>query len=169
MSAKMGIMYKTRPLNPSCVDGGVMNRGKALRWIVVCLALMTAGVTARADNVKPDDVDRMFHDTLIQLKDAQNRKAELATENDKLTARVAELQKQLAAQSVQLDDARRQASALADRTLFLRSHYAAWEQFISAYPAVKTQWELFVRTVAWASAPSPGIFMDPEWPISLQR
>jgi hypothetical protein len=138
-----------------------------MRWMILCLAVLTSATAARGDNVKPDDVERMFHDTLIQLKDAQNRKAELATQNEKLTARVADLEKQLSAQGLQLDDARRQASALADRTLFLRSHYAAWEQFIAAYPAVRAKWELFMRTVAWASAPQPGIFMDPEWPISM--
>jgi hypothetical protein len=133
------------------------------------LAVLTAANGAWGDNVKPEDTERMFHDTLIQLKDAQNRKAELATENEKLTARVADLEKQVSAQSGQLDAVRRQASALADRTLFLRSHYAAWEQFIAAYPGIKAQWELFMRTVAWASAPEPGIFMDPEWPISMEK
>ena len=133
---------------------------------MVVLATATA---APADNVKPDDSERMFHDTLIQLKEAQNRKAELATENEKLVARVAELEKQVMAQTAQLDEVKRQASALADRTLFLRSHYAAWEEFIVANPGLKDKWEIFVRTVAWVSAPQPAIFMDPEWPISLER
>ncbi|HEY1923589.1 MAG TPA: hypothetical protein VGG44_12625 [Tepidisphaeraceae bacterium] len=140
-----------------------------MRWMIFGLAVLTAANGAWGDNVKPEDTERMFHDTLIQLKDAQNRKAELATENEKLTARVADLEKQVSAQSGQLDAVRRQASALADRTLFLRSHYAAWEQFIAAYPGIKAQWELFMRTVAWASAPEPGIFMDPEWPISMEK
>jgi Skp family chaperone for outer membrane proteins len=140
-----------------------------MRWMILCLVVLTAATGARGDNVKPDDLERMFHDTLIQLKEAQNRKAELATENEKLTARVADLEKQLSTQTAQLDESRRQASALADRTLFLRSHYAAWEQFIAAYPGIKAQWEMFMRTVAWASAPQPGIFMDPEWPISMEK
>jgi hypothetical protein len=141
-----------------------------MRWMILCLVLLTTVTAAPADNVKSDDLERMFHDTLIQLKEAQNRKAELATENEKLVARVADLEKQVQAQSVQLDEVKRQASSLADRTFFLRSHYAAWEQFIAANPGLKDQWEMFMRTVAWMSAPQPaGMFMDPQWPISMQR
>jgi septal ring factor EnvC (AmiA/AmiB activator) len=145
-------------------------KGRVMRLVmIVSLAVLMAATSARGDNVKPDDLERMFHDTLIQLKEAQNRKAELATENEKLTARVAELEKQVSAQSVQLDEIKRQESALADKTLFLRSHYAAWEQFIAANPGVREQWEIFMRTLAWVSAPEPGIFMDPEWPVSMER
>ncbi len=140
-----------------------------MRWMILCLVVLTAATAAPADNVKPDDLERMFHDTLLQLKAAQNRKAELATENEKLAARVADLEKQVQAQSLQLDDLKRQASSMADRTLFLRSHYAAWEAFIAANPALRTQWELFMRTLAWVSAPQPPVFMDPQWPISMQR
>jgi septal ring factor EnvC (AmiA/AmiB activator) len=141
-----------------------------MRWKIICLVVLTAATAAPADNVKPDDVDRMFHDTLLQLKEAQNRKAELATENEKLSARVAELEKQVQTESAELNDVKRQVASLADRTLFLRSHYAAWEQFITANPVLKDQWEMFMRTVAWMSAPqSQGIFMDPQWPISMQR
>ncbi len=145
-------------------------KGRVMRLVmIVSLAVLMAATSAWGDNVKPDDLERMFHDTLIQLKEAQNRKAELATENEKLTARVAELEKQVSAQSVQLDEIKRQESALADKTLFLRSHYAAWEQFIAANPGVREQWEIFMRTLAWVSAPEPGIFMDPEWPVSMER
>jgi len=137
--------------------------------MILCLVVLTAVTAAPADNVKSDDLERMFHDTLLQLKEAQNRKAELATENEKLAARVADLEKQVQAQSLQLDEMKRQASSMADRTLFLRSHYAAWEAFIAANPALKMQWELFMRTVAWVSSPQPAIFIDPQWPISMQQ
>ncbi|MGD0461505.1 MAG: hypothetical protein ABSB74_03350 [Tepidisphaeraceae bacterium] len=140
-----------------------------MRWMILCLALLTAATAAPADNVKPDDLEKMYNDTLVQLKAAQNRKAELATQNEKLAARIAEMEKQIQAQSAQLDELKRQASSFADRTFFLRSHYAAWEQFIAANPALKAQWEIFMRTVAWVSAPQAAIFMDPQWPVSMER
>jgi septal ring factor EnvC (AmiA/AmiB activator) len=114
--------------------------------------------TIGAQDVKPDELKNMR----AELKAAQDRKAELST-------RVAELEKQNQAQAAQLEEMKRQAAGVADRTLFLSAHYAAWTQFIAANPAIKMRWELFEQTVAWANVPPPAIFMDPNWPLSVKQ
>ena len=133
-----------------------------MRSVTCFLMVLILATAALADTSKPDD-------TLAQLKAAQDRKAELATENGKLLAQVAELQKQLQVQGAQLDELKRQAAIIADRTFFLSSHYAAWTQFISANPAIKMQWELFLRMVVTGSTPQTPLFMDPDWPLSAKQ
>lgn len=140
-----------------------------MRWVIGCLAVLMVAATAAAQDVKPDEMKKLYNDTKTQLKAAQDRKAELAAENDKLAAHVAELEKQLQAQNAQLDELKRQAAAFADRIFFLRSHYEAWKQFLAASPAIRTQWELFMRSVAAVGAGQPAIFMDPQWPLSVME
>src|ERR1700733_14561030 len=60
-----------------------------------------------------EELNRKYQDALAQLKAAQNRKNELANENDKLTARLADMQKQL-------DESHRQSAAFAQQTFQLR-------------------------------------------------
>jgi DNA repair exonuclease SbcCD ATPase subunit len=133
-----------------------------MRRIIGCvLVLMLAGIV-HAQDVKPDDVKKLRQD----LKEAQDRKAELATENLKLSARVAELEKTNQTQAAQLDDLKRKAASYADRTLFLSTQYAAWTQFINLNPAVKMQWAIFEETIASVSASQSPLFMDDDWPLS---
>ena len=133
-----------------------------MRLVISALTVLMMATVALADTPKPDD-------TLAQLKAAQDRKAELATENGKLLAQVAELQKQIQIQNGQLDELKRQAAIIADRTFFLSTHYAAWTQFISLNPAIKTQWELFLRMVVSVNNPQTPPFMDPDWPLSVEQ
>jgi chromosome segregation ATPase len=133
------------------------------------LAVLMVAATAMAQDVKPDELKKMLNDTKAQLKAAQDRKAELAAENDKLAAHVTELEKQLQAQNAQLDDLKRQSAGFAQRTFFLRSQYSAWKQFLTASPAIRTQWEFFMRSVEAIGAEQPAIFMDPQWPLSVME
>jgi septal ring factor EnvC (AmiA/AmiB activator) len=126
--------------------------------------LMACATLLGADDVKPEDLRRLYDDTKRELSIAQDRKAELATENARLTARVAELEKQLKEQTVQCDDARRQAAALARSTYFLRTHYAAWVQFLQFYPMIRLQWDLFLDRVPPLSPELEMPPMDPRWP-----
>ncbi|MGD0138286.1 MAG: hypothetical protein ABSD28_05375 [Tepidisphaeraceae bacterium] len=129
-----------------------------MRWVMGCLAVLMFAGTVRGQDVKPDELKNMR----AELKAAQDRKAELST-------RVAELEKQNQAQAAQLEEMKRQAADVADRTLFLSAHYAAWTQFIAASPPIKMRWELFEQTVASANAPPSPIFMDPNWPLSVKQ
>src|SRR5262252_25046 len=71
----------------------------------LCIALVIATTTlvvaapgralAQDQNNNPEDINRKYQDALAQLKSAQDRKNELAAENEKLHARIADLEKQL--------------------------------------------------------------------------
>jgi len=104
----------------------------------------------------PDELNRKYQDALNQLKAAQDRKNELANENEKLKARIAELEKQA-------EDSKRTAATYADQTYFLRSHYAAWQGFIKRYPQLAERWKAFLESdllaVPWR-VPDP---LEPDW------
>ena len=66
------------------------------------------------DGATLDQERRMYQDALAQLKSAQDRKNELASENAKLTIRVTDLEKQVEADH-------QQAIGEAERTYLLRA------------------------------------------------
>ena len=145
-----------------------------MRRILGCAVLalvMVRGSVVLGQDVKPDDLKKLLDLTRADLKRAQDRKADLAMENEKLSSQVRELAKTNQAQAAQLDELKREAAAFADKTLFLSTQYAAWLQFIGLNPAVKMQWAIFEETTASVNIPkgseSP-IFMDPDWPLSVR-
>ncbi|MGH7178256.1 MAG: hypothetical protein ACREJC_12820, partial [Tepidisphaeraceae bacterium] len=105
-------------------------------------------------------------DTLAQLKAAQDRKNELATENEKFKAQIAEIQKQL-------DELKGSAAQYAERTYFLRSQYAAWELFLMDYPPLRERWRIFLDAGPVSADNALPDFSDPilapprELPTSL--
>jgi len=133
-------------------------------WCFAVVLLVAA--VAGGQEVKAEDLKKLYNDTLVQLKAAQDRRAELAAENQKLTARIAELEKQLQAADAQNDQLRRHAADAAEHSFFLRSYYAAWTQFISTNPDVKRQWDLFLNRSMPPCLPQPAAFFDPQWPLS---
>jgi len=115
-------------------------------WVrAVVVVLILAGVGHGQEGPNPDQLKKMYDDALAQLKAAQDRKNELAAENEKLHGQLAELQKQLTVMGVQLESFQRDAAAQAGRTFFLRSYYAAWQRFIERYPELKVRWEAFLN------------------------
>jgi predicted nuclease with TOPRIM domain len=137
-----------------------------MRRIVVCLTVLVLAGIVRGQDLKPDDLKKLLNETRAELKTAQDRKAELAMENEKLSGRVNDLKNANQAQAAQLDDLKRKAAAFADRTLFLSTQYAAWTQFINLNPTVKLQWAIFEETIASAGAGQSPLFMDTDWPLS---
>src|SRR4051812_18390600 len=110
------------------------------RWagiLVLVMGLIGTSAIAAQDPGTPEELNRKLNDTLVQLKAAQDRKNELATENEKLSARVAELEKQAA------ESARREAS-WSEQTYRLRVHYSAWQSFLRRYPQLLEKWKLFL-------------------------
>ena len=115
-----------------------------MRWLWVSL---TAGVVLfgnfgpalAQDQPNVDDLNHKYEDALNQLKAAQDRKNELANENEQLKARLAELEKQL-------EEAKRQAAGFAEQTFYLRSHYAAWQSFMKRYPHFAERWKAFLES-----------------------
>lgn len=139
------------------------------RWlqigVVVLTTLATAGPILAQDAPKPDQLKKMYDDALVQMKQAQDRKNELAAENDKLNAKLAALQKQLEAAKVMQAEADRQAAEFAEKTFFLRSHYAAWQEFISQYPKLEQAWKMYLGGDA-LSSPQVREYIDQNWPLS---
>lgn len=110
---------------------------------VVMMLILLGSTAAMAQELRPEDLQRMYDDALVQLKAAQDRKNELATENEKLHAQIAQLQQQRDDALSRLADARREAAELAKQTWYLRAHHAAWEAFIAHRPRLKGQWDAF--------------------------
>lgn len=123
------------------------------RWAAILAMVVSLGSSVVAAQEQPniDDLNRKYQDALSQLKAAQDRKNELATENDQLKARIAELEKQA-------EEARRLAAGYAEQTYFLRLHYSAWQGFIARYPQFAERWRAFLRADVLAypwQAPEP--------------
>jgi hypothetical protein len=135
--------------------------------VLVATAVSIAGVltnptvvrAAAQDGLTQEQLRKMYDDALVQLKASQDRKAELAGENEKLQARVAELEKQLA-------EARGQISEHAERTFFYRSQHAAWQTFLQRYPTLMQRWKLFLEAGILTTPNEIPQWMDPDWPLS---
>ncbi len=111
-----------------------------MRWLwAAAVVLGAVSWSAAQDQASPDELNHKYQDALTQLKAAQDRKNELATENDRLNAKLAELEKQIA-------EANRQAAGFAERTFQLRSNYAAWQSFLKRYPHLLEKWNLFIES-----------------------
>ena len=137
-------------------------------WLVIA-ALGATALRARAeDEPKPEQLKQMYQDTLSQLKNAQERKTQLAAENEQLKTKVAELEKQLQANQARSADLEKQAAGHAEKTFFLRSHYAAWQEFLHRYPRLEIRWKLFLEDEALTPRHDVAPFVDPEWPWSGQ-
>jgi hypothetical protein len=112
----------------------------AVVMVAAGLVVVLPASTARAqDQPSADEMDKKYQDALAQLKAAQDRKNELATENEQLKARLAELEKQL-------NDRNREAAEYARQTFFLRSHYASWQAFLERHPQLANRWKVFLET-----------------------
>lgn len=137
------------------------------RWSVAAWgAIVCASASlAMAQNESPDQLRRMYTDTLHQLQEAQDRKNQLAAENDKLNARLADLQKQLDAARAALQDNQRQSADFAGRTFDLRAQTGAWQAFISHDPVLQRRWERFLEDSAVAGVAAGGSDdIGADWP-----
>ena len=118
-----------------------MERIKHMRlsWALAIVLAMSGWAAGQNASDNPEELNRKYQDALAQLKAAQDRKNELATENEKLTARIAELEKQN-------EELRRQAATFAEQTWKLRMHYAAWESFLKRRsPQLLEKWRVFLE------------------------
>jgi septal ring factor EnvC (AmiA/AmiB activator) len=144
-------------------------RGRLYILALIAASILAMGPRALAeDPPKPDQLKQMYDDTLAQLKSAQERKTQLAAENEQLKAKLADLQKQLNAAQTQADDLEKQNAALAERNFFLRSHYTAWQEFLRYYPRLQIRWQIFLGNDAGGYHDAQPVFVDPEWPWSAQ-
>ena len=128
-----------------------------------------AGVARAQENPSPEQMRKMYDDALQQLKAAQERKNQLAAENEKLGKQVEAMQKDLAAAHGRVEELKRADAEHAERTFFLRSHYAAWQQFARAHPETADRWRLFIESDFWVSPRETGSLIDREWPTPTTR
>ena len=140
---------------------------------VLTVVLCAATVAVAQDQPKPEQMKKMYDDALAQLKAAQDRKNELAMQNEQLNSKVAELNKQIDALRGEMVELKRRDAESAERTFFLRSHYAAWREFLGQFPELKVRWELFLgdgKAVTPAAAPTEttDALFDREWPLSAE-
>jgi septal ring factor EnvC (AmiA/AmiB activator) len=117
---------------------------------IIALLLAIPASSFAEDEVKPEQLKKMYDDALGQLKAAQDRKAELAKENESLTAKVQELQKQLAAAQDQVQSLKTEVADNADRTYYLRAYRAAWQQFLARSPELLARWKNYLGHSALA-------------------
>jgi hypothetical protein len=129
-------------------------------WLrAAAVMLVWSGVAVAQDQANPEELNRKYQDSLAQLKAAQDRKNELATENEQLKARITEMEKQL-------DEYKRSAADAARQTFLLRSQYAAWQSFLQRYPRLMSQWRVFLEGDVLSSPSTLPVFVDPYAPFT---
>lgn len=123
---------------------------RALVWALSTALALTAGLSTGLASAQeapnPEQLKKMYDDALAQLKAAQDRKNELATQNEQLTAKVAGLQKELDTIRGEVLELKRRDAESAEKTFYLRSHFAAWRGFVERYPGLKARWKRFLET-----------------------
>ena len=135
---------------------------------VVVVVGMSVGVTFAQDAPKPEQLRKMYDDALAQLKAAQDRKTELAQQNEQLTARVNALTKELESLRGEMVELRRRDADNAERSFLLRSHHAAWQTFLEAYPEMKARWDVFLGTRFPRPEGEASTLIDTSWPLALE-
>ena len=135
-----------------------------MRWICVLVAAAVFALKAPCalaqDGLSSDQLRRMYDDAVVQLKTAQDRRNELARENEKLRSRIIQLEQV----EKQLQQVQAAVNKLADQTFQARSEHAAFQEFLTANPSIRIQWQAFSgRNSLGMSA-----FCDPfgvDWPL----
>jgi predicted nuclease with TOPRIM domain len=127
-----------------------------------------ASVAAAQEAPKYDVLQKMYEQSKLSLKAAQDEKNQLATKNEELTKQVAELQKQLETVSKERDELTRQAATYAEKTFNLRSFYATWQDFMKRYPSLQARWKVFLDAELLKSGNEPPSLVEPEWPFRIE-
>jgi DNA repair exonuclease SbcCD ATPase subunit len=128
-------------------------------WMLLALGLLSSWAPAAQDQPNPEQLKKLYEDALVQLRSAQDRKNELAGQNEQLLAKIAELEQQLA-------QLKKEQSGYAERTLFLRAHHVAWQKFLHDRPLLQIEWDDFL---AYEPAAVPGFSLSlfRGWPMGL--
>lgn len=129
-------------------------------WVVAIVLGMSGWAGAQEQTTNPDDLNRKYTDAVAQLKAAQDRRNELAAENEKLGARIAELEQKL-------KEAERREAEFNERTYQLRSLFAAWKTFLSQQPVLLQKWRLFMENGPLAAPWTLPEFVDSTNPLSI--
>jgi predicted nuclease with TOPRIM domain len=139
---------------------------RALVWAVAVFLALSAGLALAQDAANPEQLKKLYDDALAQLKAAQDRKNELATQNEQLNTKVQELQKQLDHVRGEVLELKRHDAESAEKSFFLRSHYAAWQSFVENYPELKARWKRFLETDLLSGTIELPSMDDPQFPLT---
>jgi outer membrane murein-binding lipoprotein Lpp len=130
-----------------------------------CALVAVFSTVALAQPSDPAQLKSMYDDAMKQLQAAQDRRNELASENEKLKAEIARLERDLVAQR---EDIR--------RSYILWSNYQAWAQFIEGQPALLERFRAFfiegtpstpaTQPDSTRDREGPPTLYDPQWPFS---
>ena len=116
---------------------------RTMVWLMAAVCLL-AGTVLAEDKPNPDQLKKAYDDALVQLRAAQNSKNDLARETDRLSKQIEELKKQLATAQGQIETLKREVSDQDQRTFYLRSYQAAWQNFLKAHPDLLLRWKAFL-------------------------
>lgn len=119
--------------------------------LIVSLVLPTL-VLANDD---PSHLRKMYESAVQQLRVSQNRKNDLAQQNERLNAEIAKLKQQLAERDAEVASLQKQAAFWAQTAYELRVHLAAWNEFVTRWPGLNARWRGFLQT--GIAEPPPGI------------
>ena len=126
--------------------------------IVIALAIFCPATRVLAqEELSSDQLRRMYVDALTQLKTAQDRRNDLARENQKLRDRISLLEKAL-------DKSETEAISIADKTFQARSQASLFQEFLKSNPYIRLQWQSFVEKNL-LTAPDTKALLDPDWPL----
>jgi predicted nuclease with TOPRIM domain len=140
-----------------------------IQCVVLSLVVPLLASTASAQEApKYEVLKKMYDDAIGSLKDAQNKKNELATKNEELAKQVADLQKQLDAATKERDELQRQATTYAEKTFNLRSYYASWQEFLKKYPTLQAKWKIFLDAELLKSGNETPSLIEPDWPFRVE-
>lgn len=143
--------------------------GHALaRMIVLAAVFALVPCSAARGQENPEQLKKAYDDALMQLRAAQERKNQLAAENDKLKQQIEALRGELAVAKAGVEEMKRVEAGYAEKTFTLRSHYVAWQQFMKVNPELTDRWRQFLgNNFLTASRPAPQDVLDRDWPLGL--
>lgn len=139
----------------------VFRKGIAMRracaTVFMIAMLLAPGPLLAQEELTSEQLRRMYDDAIAQGKATQDRRNELARDNEKLRLHIAELEKKL-------EEAQAKLTEVADSTFHARSRCAAIEEFLQANPSIRGQWLVFLQRNTIPSA-NLSQFLDVGWPF----
>ena len=145
-----------------------MRAGMCMTITLAALAACwTAAPAVAQEGPTVEQMKKMYDDALQQLKASQERKNQLAAENEKLKQQIDVMGKEMAAVKGELQTLRQADAGYAERTFFLRSHYMAWQSFARANPEIALRWRLFLESTYLLSPVSDAMLIDRQWPATV--
>lgn len=136
-------------------------------WRFCALVLTIASISLSPivllaqEGLSTEQLKRMYDDAVVTLKSAQDRRNELAHENEKLQARLNVAEKQLAEQQAA-------SYQLADSTYQIRAEHSAFATFLRENPDILVKWQLFIEKSLLVNL-KPNDVLDREWPFRAAR